>query len=45
LYISDDQILVDLITSLLQDVEFQALLKEFVKTRMTKSAPSASVPT
>jgi hypothetical protein len=45
LHISDDQNPVDLITSLLQDGEFQVLLKEFVKTRTTKSAPSAPVPT
>ena len=45
LHISDDQNPVDLITSLLQDGEFQVLLKEFVKIRMTKSAPSAPVPT
>ena len=45
MHIFDDQISVDLITSLLQDVKFQALLKEFVKIRTTKSASSASVPT
>ena len=45
LHISDDQNPVDLITSLLQDGEFQVLLKEFVKTRTTKSAPSAPIPT
>ena len=45
MHISDDQNLVDLITSLLQDVEFRALFKEFIKTKTIKSAPSATVPT